>query len=75
MLKPLPKVSGEGWTLTTKIVGIHESGAYGHLCDVFFGAKLVNVVVGRIPEKGLTLDNEMNILSPDGTVYARMIVR
>jgi len=51
VLKPLPKVSGEGWTLTTKIVGIHES------------------------EKGLTLDNEMNILSPDGTVYARMILQ
>jgi len=40
----------------------------------FDDAKLVDVV-GRILEKGLTLDNEMNILSPDGTVYARMIVR
>ena len=41
----------------------------------FNGDKLVDVVVGHISEKGLTLDNEMNVLSPDGTVHARMIVR
>lgn len=26
-------------------------------------------------EKGLMLDNEIHVISPDGTEYARMIVR
>jgi len=48
IVKPIPAVSGPGWKLKKRIVGVSEN------------------------KSGIVLENEMTLVAPDGTVYARL---
>ncbi|KAF8323997.1 hypothetical protein DL93DRAFT_2176253, partial [Clavulina sp. PMI_390] len=67
ILEALPLVSTPGFKVTKKCVGIHESST----CTLAF----VSYMLTFDPGAGITFDNEITLVGPDGKKYARMIAR
>lgn len=71
ILKPIPAVSGPGWKLRKRIVGVSENSA-SHPMMARVDVTLSEVFISI--ESGIVVENEQTLVGPDGQVYARLFV-
>lgn len=69
IIKPLPLVSGDGWTWKTRYTGVVENSAL----SVTPSLEIMTYIFSE--ESGIILTAENTLVDPKGTVYAKLFVR
>ena len=68
IIKPLPLVSGDGWKLKRRLVGVHENSAF------FFVGTVLAFPLIHDAESGIIADQETLLVDASAEVYTRMFV-